>query len=319
VLIDSIDNFFARSCTVPLQPVVTKTLVDAGIELLVRRDDLFDPEISGNKFYKLFFNLQAAQQQGCSQLLSFGGAYSNHLHALAAAGHRYGFATIGVVRGERPARLSPTLLDAEAWGMRLIFLSRSEYRDKKDHEVIDDLRRRCGEFYLIAEGGAGLVGAQGMQLMGQALEQQLKGDYTQVCVACGTGTSLAGIASGIHETKSALGFSVLKGQGGLAADIALIYSQLVSNSERKLADVAANWQLISGYHCGGYGKKHPDYLIQFWQSFEQSAKLLLDPIYTVKMFWGIHCLAQQNYWPRGSRLIVVHTGGLQGRRGFNCP
>ena len=320
MLVESIDEFFARSCRVPLQRVATPILNNAGVELWVRRDDLLDPEISGNKFYKLFFNLRAANEQGCSRLLSFGGAYSNHLHALAAAGNRYGFATMGVIRGERPAQLSPTLQDAEAWGMKLIFLSREDYRDKNTQELVASLRHRYGEFYLIPEGGANLAGAQGVQLLGQALEQQLKGDYTQVCIACGTGTSLAGLASGIKSSKQAVGFSVLKGEGSLGADVAAMHLQLIAEQPaRKKAKVAANWHLLSGYHAGGYAKKHPEYLSRFWQVFEQTSELLLDPVYTLKLLWGIHCLAQQQYWPRGSKLVAIHTGGLQGRRGFNCP
>ena len=298
---------------VPLQSVVVKALADAGIELLMRRDDLIDQELSGNKFYKLFFNLRDAYEQGFTQVLSFGGAYSNHLHALAAAGNRYGFSTFGVVRGERPAQLSPTLSDAEEWGMQLIFISRTDYRARTTPDVIADLQASYGRFYVIPEGGANLAGARGMQVLGQALEQQLKGDYTSVCVACGTGTSLAGLAAGIDIAKPAVGFSVLKGEGGLGDAVANTYCQL-----RPLG-AGANWRLITGFHAGGYGKKHPDYLLQFWQNFERDTGIPLDPVYTVKMLWGINFLAQQGYWPRGSRIVAIHSGGLQGRRGFVCP
>jgi 1-aminocyclopropane-1-carboxylate deaminase len=313
VLIDSADELLDVAGRVPVQRVGLKTLTDAGIELVVRRDDLIDPELSGNKFYKLFFNLRNAREQGFTRLLSFGGAYSNHLYALAAAGHRYGFSTVGVVRGERPAQLSPTLWDAEAWGMQLVFISRTDYRDKSEPELLAELQSRYGEFYLIPEGGANLAGARGMQLLGQALEQQLKGDYTAVCMACGTGTSVAGLAAGIDSTKLAVGFSVLKGEGGLGDAVATTYHQLC------VPQATANWRLITGFHAGGYGKKHPEYLSQFWQSFEQDSGIPLDPVYTVKMFWGINFLAQQGYWPRGSRIVAIHSGGLQGRRGFVCP
>lgn len=306
-------DLLSLAVKVPIQPVQLKTMTDAGIELLVRRDDLIDPQLSGNKFYKLFFNLREAREQGFIRLLSFGGAYSNHLHALAAAGKRYGFSTIGVVRGERPVQLSPTLSDAEAWGMKLIFISRADYREKSDPELLAELRSRQGEFYLIPEGGANLAGAHGMQLLGHALGQQLKDDYTAACIACGTGTSLAGLAAGINSTKLALGFSVLKGAGGLGDAVSTAYRQL------RAGDDAANWRLITGFHAGGYGKKHPEYLSQFWQEFERTNAMPLDPVYTVKMFWGISSLAQQGYWPRGSRIVAIHSGGLQGRRGFVCP
>lgn len=314
MLIESYENFFAKACEVPLQDSTTKALAACGIELLVRRDDLLDPQLSGNKFYKLFFNLHEAKKQGQTSLLSFGGAYSNHLHALAAAGQRYGFKTLGVIRGERPAQLSPTLVDAQNWGMQLVFISRREYGDKHESQILDMLHHQLGDFYWIPEGGANLAGARGMRLLGAALEQQLNADYTAVCLPCGTGTSLAGLAAGIANKKPALGFSVLKGDGSLGRDIARSYQQLVGDK----AD-AGNWRLISGFHAGGYAKKHPGYLSRFWQLFEQEAGIPLDPVYTLKMIWGIQCLAQQGYWPRGSRLIAVHTGGLQGRRGFLCP
>lgn len=313
MLIDSADELLDIARKVLMQRLEHKVFTDAGIEVLVRRDDLIDPELSGNKFYKLFFNLRVAREQGFTRLLSFGGAYSNHLHALAAAGNRYGFSTLGVVRGERPAQLSPTLSDAEAWGMQLVFISRADYRDKSEPELLAELQSRYGGFYLIPEGGANLAGARGMQLLGQALEQQMKGDYTAVCMACGTGTSLAGLAAGIDSAKFGLGFSVLKGEGELGNSISTTYRQLCDSG------VAANWRLITGFHAGGYGKKHPEYLTQFWQDFERSSGISLDPVYTLKLFWGIHSLAQQGYWPRGSRIVAIHSGGLQGRRGFICP
>lgn len=318
MLNDSVDellkvDLLSVACKVPVQRVEHKVFTDAGIDVVVRRDDLIDPQLSGNKFYKLFFNLRAAREQEFTRLLSFGGAYSNHLHALAAAGHRYGFNTLGVVRGERPAQLSPTLGDAEAWGMQLVFISRADYQHKSEPELLAELQSRYGGFYLIPEGGANLAGARGMQLLGHALEQQLKGDYTAVCMACGTGTSVAGLAAGIDSTKLALGFSVLKGEGGLGDVISTTYRQLCAS------DTTANWRLISGFHAGGYGKKHPEYLTQFWQGFERTSGIPLDPVYTLKLFWGIDSLARQGYWPPGSRIVAIHSGGLQGRRGFVCP
>lgn len=326
----------AAAIQVPLQQATTRALARLGIELWVRRDDLFDPLLSGNKFYKLFFNLQLARAQGFQQLLSFGGAYSNHLHALAAAAKYYGMSAIGVIRGERPARLSPTLMDAEAWGMKLVFISRADYGRKTEAAWLADLQACYGRSYLIPEGGGNLLGAQGMQLLGRALEQQMQQvqqDYTAVCIPVGTGTSLAGLAAGVNPLKPALGFSVLKGAGDLGRNLAAIYNQLRAAAQGDLASdankresednnkqaLAANWRLISGFHGGGYAKKHKASLFEFWQTFEQETAIPLDPVYTIKMFWGIHSLAKQGYWPRGSRLIAIHTGGLQGRRGFTCP
>lgn len=315
MVIETAQQLVDAALAVPLQRATTTMLAKQGIELWVRRDDLLDSQLSGNKFYKLFFNLQAARDQGFSQVLSFGGAYSNHLHALAAAAHRYRINAIGIIRGERPARLSATLMDAEAWGMKLVFVSRAEYDRKTEVDWLADMQACYGPSYLIPEGGANLAGARGMQLLGHALEQQTQGDYAAVCIPVGTGTSLAGLAAGVDRQKPVIGFSVLKGAGDLGENIAACYRELVFAEPH----CAANWRLISGFHGGGYAKKLPAGLFEFWQGFERSTGIPLDPVYTIKMFWGIDSLAQQGYWPRGSRLIAIHTGGLQGRRGFNCP
>ncbi len=325
MVIDSQSDFFKLACDVPLHNATTPTLALAGIELLVRRDDLIDRELSGNKAYKLFCNLQVARDAGYQQLLSFGGAYSNHLHALAFAGRKFGFKTLGVIRGERPRTLSPTLRDVQDAGMELIFISRTDYQSLNISSLLDNWRSRFGDFYLIPEGGAGVLGASGMSLSGQALESQLKGDYTGVCIASGTGASLAGLAAGLtmagRADKPVLGFSVLKGDGKLGTSIANAYRQLLAlkgiEMDKNLP--AANWRLITGFHAGGYGKRLPIYLFEFWRYFERETGIPLDPVYTLKMMWGIHCLAQQGYWRPGAKIIAVHTGGLQGRRGFTCP
>lgn len=306
------ESLYQRAVQVPIETLPWKALQKFGIELLVRRDDRIDSELGGNKFYKLFFNMQAARKAGLTQVASFGGAYSNHLHALAAAGRRYGLKTIGLVRGERPALLSATLRDAEAWGMRLCFLPRNVYCAQLSESLTDLLRKEYGDFYLIPEGGANLAGSCGAKIIGRAIEQQLQGSYQQVCLPCGTGTTLAGVAAGIPMNKTAVGFSVLKGVGNLGSDIAGSYRAL---REATAAD-DVNWRLISGFHCGGYGRKISADLLKFWREFELETGLLLDPVYTLKMFWGIACLARQGYWPGNTRLVAIHTGGLQGRRGF---
>lgn len=295
---------------VPIEPLHWPAMAARGIEVLVRREDLVDQRLSGNKFYKLFYNLQAARAGGYQRLLSWGGAYSNHLHALAAAGRQFGFDTIGVVRGERPKRLSPTLVDAQAWGMRLHFVPRSVYANKTEAQM-NELRARFGDFYSLPEGGANQLGSLGTQVMGWALEQQLQGDYCQVCLPCGTGSTLAGVSSGLPAKKTALGFSVLKGAGDLGADIAR-----AERAVKSVGQPAGSWRLLSGFHGGGYGRKLPQKLKTFWHNFEVESGLLLDPVYTLKMFWGMEQLAHSGYWPRTTRLVAIHTGGLQGRRGF---
>lgn len=304
------DEFLQIALKVPLQTIEWQLAANKGVEVMVRRDDIVDADLSGNKFYKLFYNLLAAKEQGYTQILSFGGAYSNHIHALAAAGYRFGIKTVGVIRGERPKTLSPCLQDAEAWGMKLHFISRSDYSVGITPELDGDLHRLYGDFYSIPEGGANLLGVKGTQKLGWALSQQLSSGYTHVCVACGTGNTLAGIAAGLagNDDCTAIGFSVLKGAGDLGKSI--------KNQHQTMKHADGNWRLISGFHGGGYAKKLPLTLQQFYASFEAETKLILDPVYTLKMCWGVAQLIEQHYWPRGSRLVLVHTGGLQGRRGF---
>lgn len=310
------DELHRRALAVPLQELSWSALNQKGIALLVRRDDLIDSHQSGNKLYKLFYNFMAAKQRGVAQVLSFGGAWSNHLYALAAAGFELGIKTIGVVRGERPAVLSPTLQNAEAWGMTLCFISREDYREKDNEEFLANLRNTYGDFHAIPEGGANEAGTLGASVIGWAIEQQLRGDYSHVCVPCGTGSTLAGIAASLPADKIALGFSVLKGEGGLGANIGQANKRCLHDLYMSETPVGAKWRLISGYHAGGYARKLPKEVGDFWQSFEAETGLLLDPVYSLKMFWGIVQLAQQDYWARGTRMVAVHTGGLQGRRGF---
>jgi 1-aminocyclopropane-1-carboxylate deaminase len=290
------DEFFHRAINVPMQPLQWDLAKRKGVDIIVRRDDLIDNTVSGNKLYKLFYNLQRAKHEGYQQLLSFGGAYSNHIYALAAAGKKYGFNTIGVIRGERPKVLSPTLQDAERWGMKLHFASRAEYYQKELlAELHESLEKKYGDFYSIPEGGANTEGTKGAKVIGWAIEQQCSAEYTAICLACGTGNTFAGIAAEVKNTVLGI--------------IAQQQNSVMSNTN--------NWRLISGYHAGGYAKKLPRNLQNFQNAFEREAALKLDPVYTLKMCWGVAQLLAQNYWPRGSRLILIHTGGMQGRRGFN--
>jgi 1-aminocyclopropane-1-carboxylate deaminase len=319
------DEFLNKAYNIELQAVPWKLAQEKGIEVLMRRDDLIDAHLSGNKFYKLFYNLHAARDMGCNQLLTYGGAYSNHIYAVAMASKLYGFKAIGVIRGERPKVLSPTLSDAESAGMKLHFLSRLEYRNKSKsvQELSNELKRLYGDFFEIPEGGANVYGAMGTRVIGTAIRQALKTDYTSICLAAGTTNTLAGIAAGIADevgedlaqhttsldTGNVIGFSVLKGNGNLGEQV-LHYQHTINKTTH-------NWRLINGYHCGGYAKKLPAYLQSFMREFEYNTNIRLDPVYTVKMCWGVSQMIAQNYWPRDSRLVLIHTGGLQGGRGFN--
>jgi len=322
------DEFLNKAHKISLQAVQWPLAHKKGIEVLFRRDDLIDACLSGNKFYKLFYNLYAAKNMGCDQLLTYGGAYSNHIYAVAMAAKLYGFKVVGIIRGERPKVLSPTLLDAESAGMKLHFLSRLEYRNKTEQELSGELKRLYGDFFEIPEGGANVYGAMGTRVIGNAIRQAVKADYTSICLAAGTTNTLAGVAAGIlnqvdensarkakfFEVGNVLGFSVLKGAANKGSDN---LGDQVLRHQQTINETTNNWRLISGYHCGGYAKKLPAYLHGFMREFEHNTNIQLDPVYTVKMCWGVSQLMTQDYWPRGSRLILIHTGGLQGRRGFN--
>lgn len=314
------NNFLEIIRQVPTQKVNWPLLTQLGIELWVRRDDLLDAQISGNKFYKLWMNLEAAKCKGFRRLLTFGGPWSNHIHALAAAGKRFGFETIGLIRGEKKSELNPCLADATRWGMQLHYLSRDQYSRRYDADFQENLEKDFNAF-VIPEGGANLQGALGMKLLGNYLQTSLSPEFNAICLACGTGTSLAGLAAGVDESIPVYGFSVLKGDGDLVQTLQRTYRALkdpliIKNTRRKNETTQENWRLITGFHAGGYAKKHPEYLKKFWNDFEEQTQILLDPVYTLKLFWGIAISAQQGSWPRGHRLLAIHTGGLQGRRGF---
>lgn len=289
---------------VPLERVRWPAFRDAGVDVFVRRDDLLDPYLSGNKFYKLFHNAAAAQAAGCGQMLSFGGAWSNHIYALAALGQKHQIKTIGVIRGERPAKLSATLRDAAAMGMKLHFVSRQCYRDKQS--LLATLQVQYGAFYLVPEGGGNHLGALGCKVIGQALSEQ---DVDAVFLPAATGGTAAGVAAGLADGQQLFAINVLKGEGNLPEDIAKMTAEL--------GNYRNNWQLLGDYHCGGYAKL-PPYLLNFMLEFERSCGFAIDPVYGAKLWWALDDLARRKRLLQGAKIAVIHTGGLQGRRGYGA-
>ena len=296
---------FAKIIHTPTIEIKPRELRKHNIRLFIKRDDLTDPVISGNKFRKLKYNLISAQKDGYKTLLTFGGAYSNHIHAAASAGSRFGFNTIGIIRGERPKVLNPTLIDAESFGMKLYFISRSAYRNKKDPGFIDDLHKKFGDFYLVPEGGSNPLAVKGCI----EIVDDFEDTYDYVTLACGTGGTLAGVVAGLDGKSQVLGFPVLKGGEFLYNDI----TNLINLYNGKKYE---NWSLFTQYHFGGYAKYSWD-LIKFINYMHIKHKLQLDPIYTGKMFFGVCDLAHQGYFKENSKILAIHTGGLQGIRGFN--
>ena len=272
-----------------------------GIELTFKREDLLHPHISGNKFRKLKYNILEARVQGKDTLLTFGGAFSNHIAATAAAGKLHGFSTIGIIRGNElvdKVGENPTLTFARSCGMNLKFVSRDSYRHKEQKAFLEEMRDAYGEFYLLPEGGTNELAIKGCE------EILYEGDasFTHIVCAAGTGGTIAGIARSARPGQRVLGVVSLKGEG-LEEEIA---SYGVPN----------NWHLIKDYHFGGYGKVTKD-LIVFMNDFFDKTGILLDPVYTGKMVFGVIDLARKGYFPANSQILLIHTGGLQGIAGMN--
>lgn len=302
----------------PLQKIDHPLFNRHGVELFIKREDLVHPQISGNKWYKLKYNLLHAREQGFTRIVSFGGAFSNHLHALAFAGHQFGFQTIGFIRGEVTKPLNPTLADAADWGMELHFLSRSEYRRRHEPEFVTQLVEPHQPCFVIPEGGANEYALAGCAEIVETISQQLP-DYDYVCVPCGTGATLAGIVAALNPSNSkragksraqVLGFKALKGHVSLADDISTMLAGETGVD-------AVPWQLIDEFHCGGFAKITPE-LVTFMQQWQQQTGIALEPLYTGKMLFGLCELVERGFFAAGTKIVAVHTGGMQGLRGMQA-
>ncbi|MFU8545205.1 1-aminocyclopropane-1-carboxylate deaminase/D-cysteine desulfhydrase [Acinetobacter junii] len=267
------------------------------VQLTMKRLDLIHPQISGNKFFKLKYNLLAAKQQNLNQVLTFGGAYSNHIAATAYAAHYFGFQSIGIIRGEELAKqaFNPTLQTAQDFGMQLHFVSRAEYRLRHELEYLQQLKQRYPNTWIIPEGGTNDLAIQGTK---EILSADDRENYDVICCAVGTGGTIAGIIESSSDQQHILGFSALKGDF-LKHDI-----QQWTNK--------TNWSLTDEYCCGGYAKTNSE-LLQFMQQFEQQYAVPLEQVYTAKMMMGLFDLIQQGNFPVNTRILAIHTGGLQGR------
>lgn len=273
-----------------------------GIELFIKREDLLHPVISGNKFRKLKYNLAEAKRLGYKKLLTFGGAFSNHIVAVAAAGKEFGFETIGIIRGEElidKIGENPSLQFAHEHGMQFHFTDRTSYRDKTAPEFLSKLEQMFGSFYLIPEGGTNNLAIKGCE---EILTYEDKSEFSHICCAIGTGGTFSGIINSSSENQQIIGFSSLKGD---------FLSEVICNFVQK-----KNWNVNCDYHFGGYGKVSEE-LIDFLNQFYQETKIPLDPIYTGKMMFGIIDLIQNNFFPPHSKILAIHTGGLQGIAGMN--
>jgi len=270
------------------------------------RLDLAGGLAPGNKSYKLEANLHEARAGGIRRLLSFGGAWSNHLHALAAVGREQGFETVGIVRGERSATPSAMLCDVAAWGMQLEHVSREDYRRRHNPAYLAALQERYGPCLIIPEGGANAAGVQGCQNIARLIPGHFL-DKGHIVLAVGTGTTLAGLAAGLTAGSHIVGISVLKG----ARDIDRHVSEAIAASA---ITERAQWEILHDHHCGGYARVSAD-LKAFIIEFERVQQVPLDPVYTAKMLYAVHQMLAGGEW--SGETLCIHTGGLQGRRGFS--
>ncbi|MBA2407614.1 MAG: 1-aminocyclopropane-1-carboxylate deaminase/D-cysteine desulfhydrase [Chitinophagales bacterium] len=289
-----------QSAPSPIIEIYDELLFDKGIRVLIKRDDLLHPVISGNKFRKLKFNIYEAQKEGQKRLLTFGGAYSNHIHAVAAAGKLFNFETIGIIRGESNYPLNNTLNFAADCGMRIYYISREEYRKKEEPAYIKQLHEHFGEFYLLPEGGSNALAIRGCA----EIIKEITVPYDFLCCPCGTGGTMAGLIGGVAGQKLILGFSVLKGMNDLEEKVV---NWVYNYSGAKFS----NWNINHFYHFGGYAKKSST-LFSFIRNFQLKNNILLDPVYTGKMMFGMFDLIRKDYFRRGSTIVAIHTGGLQG-------
>ena len=288
------------------QHIVLPELEAKNYQLFIKREDQIHPLVSGNKFRKLKYNLKEALDQKKTTLLTFGGAFSNHILATAIAGKSTGFKTIGIIRGdelgvdlEKTFASNSTLRNASKHGMQFDFVSRETYRNKTSIEFTEKLQNKYGNFYCIPEGGTNSLAVKGCEEILTKEDSQF--DY--ICSCVGTGGTISGIINNAKDHQKVLGFTVLKGD-------------FLENEILKYAKKQENWELNNDYHFGGYGK-YSDELIHFINRFKSQTDIPLDPIYTGKMMFGVLDMINKKKFPNGSKILIIHSGGIQGIAGFN--
>ena len=271
------------------------------VALFIKREDKIHPLISGNKYRKLKYNIKKAKIAQYQMLLTFGGAFSNHIVATACAAHENGLKSVGIIRGEELAfkwKDNPTLVMAKALGMQLKYVSRSDYRNKHSLKFIEQLKAEYGHFYLLPEGGTNDLAIKGCE---EILTEEDR-RFNVVCSSVGTGGTIAGIINSLSSEQRVLGFPALRGDF-LIEDIC----KFATNEQ---------WNLQMDYHFGGYGKVSAE-LINFINDFKKETQIPLDPIYTGKMMFGILDMVKKDKFERGAKILAIHTGGLQGIVGMN--
>jgi 1-aminocyclopropane-1-carboxylate deaminase len=283
----------SRPIIQPLEPEWYQPYVQA-VDML--RLDLLHPIISGNKWYKLKYNIQHAVAAGYKSILTFGGGFSNHLIAAAAAAKEYNLSAIGIIRGHYP-QLTPTLAACQELGMQLIFVPKAAYERKTEESYLQELSIQYDHPFIIPEGGANEYGRKGIE----EIAALIPASYTHICVSVGTGTTLAGLRNALPISQHISGFAPMKNGNYLKSEMAAHLSPAQNN----------NWQLYDAWHFGGFGKYNEE-LISFMNSFNETNQVPLDMVYTAKMMYGVKELLQSGRFPANAALLCIHTGGLQG-------
>ena len=297
---------FAKDIITENQQIFLPVLEDKKVELFIKREDEIHPFVSGNKFRKLKYNFLEAKKQQKKTVLTFGGAFSNHIVATAVAGKLSGFKTIGIIRGdelgknvEKTLSQNQTLKTASENGMEFKFVTREMYRNKTSEEFINALNDEFGDVFIIPEGGTNHLAIKGCEELLTSNDDEF--DY--ICSAVGTGGTIAGLINAANNHQKIIGFPALKGD-------------FLQKEIQQLVNQKDNWHLQTEYHFGGYGK-YNETLIRFINDFKKQTGIQLDPIYTGKMLFGILDVISKNSFSVGSKILVIHTGGLQGIAGFN--
>jgi 1-aminocyclopropane-1-carboxylate deaminase len=280
------------------QEISLPLLKEKEIKLFIKRTDQTHQHISGNKWYKLKYNLIEAKKQGFKTLLTFGGAYSNHIAATACSAKEKSFKSIGIIRGEEHLPLNPTLQFAKDNRMVLRYVSRSDYREKTTPDFLEQLKVKFGDFYLIPEGGSNELAIQGTAEILDANDTQ---DY--ICCAVGTGGTISGIINASTAKQTVIGFLAIKGIDELEKDIGCWVNKF-------------NYKFINNYVGDGYAKVNKE-LVEFINEFNAEHNIPLDAVYTGKMMMGILDLIRKDFFPKGSSILAIHTGGLQGNKGMS--
>ena len=288
------------------QQIFLPILEEKKVSLFLKREDIIHPFVSGNKFRKLKYNLQEAVTLQKTTLLTFGGAFSNHIVATAVAGKLAGFQTIGIIRGQelgenfkKTIQGNATLREAHNNGMKFQFVSREQYRQKDAPEFIENIHKKWGDFYLIPEGGTNSLAVKGCKEILTKADQQ----FNYICVPVGTGGTISGLIDSVGKHQKVIGFPALKGA-------------FLSEEIKKHTTKNNNWSLMENYHFGGYAKYNVA-LVRFINSFKKKTTILLDPIYTSKMIFGILDLIEKGWFKEGTKILAIHTGGIQAIDGFN--